>query len=77
MDTSGDDNRNPSVAQLAGGGIVVAWTRTVGGETEVWQKIISAAGADVFGPALVDTAGTVNSHVSVTVASGRRLCDGL
>jgi hypothetical protein len=59
-----------SVAGLDGGGAVVAWTREVGAETEVWYAVYNSAGGVVKAPALFDTTGTVNRNVSVTAMNG-------
>ncbi len=70
ISTSGDLDQRPSVAVLDGGNIAVAWTRTVGAETEVWRAVYNATGAVVLAATLFDTTGTINRDVSVVAMNG-------
>lgn len=70
IDNSNAKDTAPSIAQLDGGNLVVAWTRTVGAQTEIWYAIKAADGSAVKAPALFDTTGTVNKEVSVTALDG-------
>ena len=57
----------PSVAGLANGNFVVAWTQlpTAGGYTEVWFERFNPSGVSQGGNVLIDTAGTVNHDIQV------------
>lgn len=68
IDQAATNDQSPSVAVLDGGNIAVAWTRTVGAETEIWNAVYTQAGATVLGPTLVDTVGGANRNVSLATA---------
>lgn len=70
LDTSLASDRGASVAQLDGGAIVVAWTRTVGSQTEIFYGMRSATGALIKDATLVDTAGSINRNVSLVALDG-------
>ena len=70
IDSSGANDQKASVAVLDGGNIAVAWTRTVGAETEVWRAVYNSAGDVVLAATLFDTNGTINRDVSVVAMNG-------
>ncbi len=72
IDTTSANDASPSIAQLDGGNIVVAWTRTVGTQTEIWYSIRDAAGGSVKAATLFDTQSAVNRDVSITALDGGR-----
>jgi hypothetical protein len=61
------DTNTPSIAGLASGGFVVAWTQnsTVGIDTSVWFQRYDASGAPIGGHVLVDGAGGINDDIQV------------
>ncbi|NJC41668.1 Ca2+-binding RTX toxin-like protein [Brevundimonas alba] len=63
------DDRNAKVAALDNGTFAVAWTRTIGAETEIWFAVYSATGAVIAAPQLQDTVGTINRNVSICATS--------
>ena len=70
VDGSLANDQNASVAVMDEGGttngnVAVAWTRTVGGETEVWMAVYSQTGTVVKAATLVDAGGTINDRVQV------------
>ncbi|MFN0194183.1 MAG: beta strand repeat-containing protein [Aestuariivirga sp.] len=69
VDSTAANDRNPSVAKLSSGNIAVAWQRVVGGSSELWYAIYTAAGGVVLGPTLLDNTGTINRDASVTALS--------
>jgi Ca2+-binding RTX toxin-like protein len=59
-------NTEPVVAALDDGGFAIAWTATVGGQSEIWYTIYNQNGSVRMAPAIADTAGSVNRDVSIT-----------
>ena len=61
------DTNTPSIAGLASGGFVVAWTQNsvVGIDTSVWFQRYDASGAPIGGHVLVDGAGGINDDIQV------------
>ncbi|MFN0190886.1 MAG: beta strand repeat-containing protein [Aestuariivirga sp.] len=70
IDSSVARDTGASIASLDGGGVAVAWTRTVGAETEVWYAVYDAAGGVIKAVGQLDTIGTINRNVSVTAMNG-------
>ncbi len=70
IDSSLANDTGACVAQLDGGNVVVAWTRTIGTDTETWFTIRSTSGTEVLAPTLFDTNGAVNQNVSITALNG-------
>ncbi len=55
----------PSVAVMGNGRVVVAWTRMIGSQTQIWRAIYNSNGSVFAAPALVDATGTTNRNVDV------------
>ena len=58
----------PSIAGLASGGFVVAWTQsltTFGSDTSVWFQRYDAAGAPIGGHVLIDGTDSINRDIQV------------
>lgn len=70
VDVTLANDKDACIAQLDGGNIAVAWTRTVGAQTEVWYSIRSASGSEVVAASLLDTTGTINRDVSISAIDG-------
>lgn len=70
IDLSTQRDIGARIAALDGGGAVIAWTREVGAETEVWYAVYNSTGGTVLAPTLLDTTGTINRNVSVTAMNG-------
>ena len=70
VDDTSAETRDVSVAALDGGGVAVAWTRVVGGSTQMWYAAYNANGTTIKAPAIADSAGAVNDHVSVAATNG-------
>ncbi len=66
VDATAAQDRGASVAGLDNGNAAVAWTRTVGGDTQVWYAVYNASGGVIKAPTLADGFGTVNRDVSVS-----------
>ena len=60
-----DLEQGVSVAGLVGGGIAVAWHRTVGAETEMWLAVYESNGDVRFAPRLQGFHGTINRNASL------------
>src|SRR6185503_18615858 len=70
VDASGADDHGIVITALDGGGVAVAWERTVGASTQIWTAVYNAAGGVVKAPTLVDNVGTINRHLSATAMDG-------
>jgi Ca2+-binding RTX toxin-like protein len=70
IDGTAANDHDASIAQLDGGSVVVAWTRTVGAQTEIWYSLLSATGTVLKAATLADTGGTINQNVSVAPLNG-------
>ena len=67
---SGSRDTGAAIAELDGGNVAVAWTRTIGAQTEIWTAMYDANGNVVTGAKLVDTDGATNRGVSITAMAG-------
>ncbi len=65
-----DDDRNATVIGLDNGNFAVAWNRMVGGASELWTAVYTAAGVVVKAPALIDNNGSVNADPSIVAIAG-------
>jgi len=65
IDGSVANDTGASVAGLNDGGFAVAWTRTVGADSQMWMAVYEANGAVRLAKALQDSSGTLNTDVSV------------
>ncbi|MCS6627310.1 calcium-binding protein [Roseibacterium beibuensis] len=65
VDGTGADDRDAQVAALSNGNYVVAWTRTIGAESEIWFAIYDTAGSVIAAPQIHDTTGTINRNLSL------------
>lgn len=70
IDQSNARDTGASIAALDGGDVAIAWTRTVGAETEIWYAVYDATGGVVKAAALLDSIGTINRNVSITATDG-------
>ncbi len=70
VDSTSALDAKPALAVLGNGHVVVAWTRAIGFNTEVWHAVYTSTGTTVLAPALVDTNGVTNRNVDVARISG-------
>ncbi len=66
IDSSGATDNAPKVAALDDGGFAVAWTRTVGVNTQFWYAVYEANGSVRRPSQLLDNTGTVNRNVDIS-----------
>jgi len=66
VDSTAAVDTGASVAALDNGTFALAWTRTVGADTEIWYAVYAADGSTVSAPQLSDTIGSINRNVSLT-----------
>ena len=66
IDSSGAQDTRPRIAAVDNFRAAIAWTRTVGGETEVWMAVYDVFGQVVSAPAVFDSGGIVNRNVDIT-----------
>src|SRR5262249_31888840 len=65
IDNSVADDSDAAVAGLDGGNFAMAWTRKIGGQTEMWYAVVKSDFSFAQAPVLFDTQGTINRDVSV------------
>ncbi len=70
VDGSLANDTDASIATLDNGNVAVAWTRTVGGASQIWTAVYTSAGGVVTAPVLVDASGSINRHAAITAIAG-------
>lgn len=65
IDSSSALDAKPSVAVMGDGKVVVAWTRSIGVNTQIWRAIYNSNGSVFAAPAPVDSSGTTNRNVDI------------
>lgn len=70
VDTSDAQDQDASIVVLDNGSVAVAWTRTVGGETEIWYAVYNSSGGVVRAADVFNSFGTINEDVSLCAVDG-------